>query len=250
MPRLLPRGHQPYACQRHSKWRGQRFLFKTPNVRGEVEARSQPVTNANEMLTCLVSGKTVYGLTLQNTNVRIAPQTNACRVGRIPRGTVVHITDSLAISSSLPVSTSKANSASANPLTLQTIGYVEDIQPLFLRSCNTCHSNIVKNMGLQVTDYAALLKGSQKRAVIVPGDPNASVLWQKVSTGEMPLLGKLSAPEKTLIHDRIQLGAPKKRSPAPPSAQPGEPRSGSPSRTKMSPRCPMFAPIKWLHPRS
>ena len=81
--------------------------FQDPNVRGEIEARGYPVANPQEMLTCLVSGKAVYGLTLQNTNVRMAPQTNACRVGRVPRGTLVQIVDSVAISTSLPVSNSR-----------------------------------------------------------------------------------------------------------------------------------------------
>ncbi len=202
--------------------------FQDPNLRGEIEARGYPVANPQAMLTCLVSGKAVYGLTLQNTNVRAAPQTNACRVGRVPRGTLVQIVDSVAISSSLPISSSAALSnslvisASTNNPTAPSIGYVEDIQPILLRSCNACHSAVAKTMGLQVTEYTPLLKGSQKGPVIVPGNADTSVLWQQVGTGKMPLIGKLTAAEKSLIHDWIDSGALKKRpaAPAQPTNQP------------------------------
>ncbi|MCX6046011.1 MAG: PQQ-dependent sugar dehydrogenase [Chloroflexi bacterium] len=205
--------------------------FQDPNLRGEIEARGYPVSNPQEMLTCLVSGKAVYGLTLQNTNVRAAPQTNACRVGRVPRGTLVQIVDSVAISSSLGVSNTQPISgntrisaslslSSTNIPAVPSIGYVEDIQPIFLRNCNSCHSAAAKTAGLQVTEYAPLLKGSQKGPVIVPGNAADSVLWQQVGTGKMPLIGKLTAAEKTLIHDWIDNGALEKRLAAPPQPQP------------------------------
>ncbi len=214
------------------KVKGPLIPFQDPNLRGEVEARGYPVANAQVLLTCLISGKTVYGLTLQNTNVRAAPQASACRLGRIPRGTLVQIVDSVAISSSLPVSNSKPVSSSVtinNSLVISAsvattgkpgLGYVEDIQPILLRSCNACHSAVAQTAGLQVTEYAPLLKGSKKGPVIVPGDAADSLLWQQVGSGKMPLIGKLTAAEKSLIHDWIEDGALEKQPAAPSKAQP------------------------------
>ena len=45
------------------------------------------------------------------------------------------------------------------------------------------------------------MRGSINGPVIIPGNVNASLLWQKVSTGQMPLVGKLSALEKAVIRD-------------------------------------------------
>jgi len=195
--------------------------FQDPNIHAEVEARSRPVKNTQDLLQCLAAGQKVYGLTLQNTNVRSAPQANACRVGRIPRGSLVQISGSTGISNSAKVSstliitpTAVAPSAAASD-NAEHIGYVEDIQPIFLRSCNTCHSAVVKNKGLQVTDYTTLMQGSLTGPVIIPGNADASLLWQKVRTGQMPLVGKLSDLEKAVIRDWIDLGAPETRATKP-----------------------------------
>ncbi|MDQ3249904.1 MAG: hypothetical protein M3Q45_11945 [Chloroflexota bacterium] len=191
--------------------------FQEPNILAEPGAGSRPIVNNEQLQSCLAGGEIVYGITLQNTNVRAAPKTDACRVGRIPRGSLVRITGSASANSDLilvPTATPLSRQIAAKPVnsaTAQTIGYVEDIQPIFNRSCNSCHSAVVKNAGLQVTAYAPLLAGSQKGAVVIPGDADASLLWQQVGTGKMPLIGQLPDDEKTLIRDWIELGAPEKR---------------------------------------
>jgi hypothetical protein len=91
------------------------------------------------------------------------------------------------------------------------VGYIEDVQPIFDRTCNSCHSAVVKNAGLQVTEYAPLLNGSTQGEVIAPGDPENSMLWQQLSAGKMPLVGRLSATELALIRDWIEAGAPERR---------------------------------------
>lgn len=187
--------------------------FQDPNILAEIGANSRPVVTTEELQACLAGGEVVYGITLQNTNVRSAPQVDACRVGRIPRGSLVRVTGSTAANPIVLVPTATPTRRTATPSKPpeQILGYVEDIQPLFNRSCRACHSGIVKSAGLQVTEYAALMAGSNKGPVVVPGDADASLLWQQVGAGKMPLTGALPAAERALVLNWILAGAPEQR---------------------------------------
>ena len=72
--------------------------------------------------------------------------------------------------------------------------------------CGGCHgaSGI---QGLDVTSYASLMAGGQNGAVIVPGDPQNSLLVQKQS-GEQPHFAQLSPQELQMVIDWINAGAP------------------------------------------
>lgn len=93
-----------------------------------------------------------------------------------------------------------------------TVGYEEDILPLFERSCSACHSEIAQTSGLVVTDYEALLEGSDNGAVVVPGSVDGSMLWWQIFTNKMPVVGSLSDEDKELIRTWIDTGAPERRS--------------------------------------
>lgn len=71
---------------------GPAIPFQAPNILGDPQLTIAPFTELNDLQSCLALGQRVYGIALQNTNVREAPTLDACRVGRIPRGTVVEIT--------------------------------------------------------------------------------------------------------------------------------------------------------------
>jgi mono/diheme cytochrome c family protein len=49
---------------------------------------------------------------------------------------------------------------------------------LFAANCTACHGS---SGGLKLSNYADAMKGGQDGPVIVPGDPNASLLVQKMS---------------------------------------------------------------------
>jgi glucose/arabinose dehydrogenase len=168
-----------------------------------------PVTLA-AALDCLEQGDVVYALALQNTNVRQDASTTACRIGRIPRGTLVRITDM----ASLP-GADAAPAPAAAPATPSSqapaVGYIEDVLPVLQRNCNTCHSGVAKIQELQVTSYEGIMKGSVHGPVVLPGDSTGSLLWQLVSTGKMPVIGTLSNGEKSLIKQWIDGGAPENR---------------------------------------
>jgi hypothetical protein len=187
---------------------GPNIPFRNPNLRGVAETHILPVANTDELEQCLANGQTIYGIALQNTNVRISPDVDACRVGRIPRGTLVQVTGSL---KTQEIVAAQVVSRPVSITFASTLGFVEDIRPIFRRTCNSCHSAVVKNLGLQVTEYAPLLKGSTRGQVVIPGDPSASVLWQQLESGKMPLVGQLPADDKQLIRDWIEAGAPERR---------------------------------------
>lgn len=195
---------------------------------------------------CLAAGNVLYGLALQNTNVRQAADGASCRVGRIPKGSLVRVTGYHAIAAGAVAAASTAMAA-PRPLpegigtpVAQTsdessvsqaprVGYLEDIQPIFVRTCNTCHSAIVRNKELQVTTFAGVMKGSTSGPVVIPGDAANSILWQQIDTGRMPMVGALSEGDKALIKVWIESGAPRQRPPAPmPAPMPAE-LTGEPS---------------------
>lgn len=201
---------------------------------------AQPTTPlaADAARNCLDDGKVLYGLALQNTNVRQTADSSSCRVGRIPKGSLVRVigyqqtggapAEALVAlptpttepsepaaptepAAEAPVASDSVSSTQDAP----RIGYLEDIQPIFVRVCNTCHSAIVRNKELQVTTYAGVMKGSTSGPVIVPGDPVHSILWQQLEINRMPMVGSLTDAEKALIKQWIETGAHEQRPPAP-----------------------------------
>ncbi|MCB0128431.1 MAG: hypothetical protein KDE58_39460, partial [Caldilineaceae bacterium] len=245
---------------------GPTIPFQSPNLLGDPQLTIEPFTELSQIESCLDLGQVVYGIALQNTNVRQAPTLDACRIGRIPRGTLVAITGlvsdaitgtpTIAISTTarlnlpddtvinraifsetIAVTTTTATAATLIPTLVPTaeppstraessapaaavaatgsqVGYVEDIQPIFQRTCIACHSSVVRQLNLQVTAYDPLMAGSSNGPVVIPGDSAASRLWEMVDSGKMPLIGELKPDEKTLIRQWIDSGAPERRTAA------------------------------------
>jgi len=183
---------------------GPAIPFHEPNLRGTVQVKIEPFANIEQLQTCLALGQTVYGIALQNSNVRETPQASACRTGRIQRGSLVQITDLITISNTTPA---KAETTTVRVAVTNSVGYKEDIQPIFQRTCIACHSGVVRQLNLQVTAYEPLMAGSMRGPVVIPGDPANSVLWQVLESGKMPLIGALPAADKELVRRWIELGA-------------------------------------------
>ncbi len=207
---------------------GPEIPFQVPNILGDPQLTIEPFTELDELQSCLALGQAVYGIALQNTNVREAPLLDACRVGRIPRGTLVEVTalvtatatteQALTSTGFLPVDVSvdvSGDVAAAEAVDAEAasvpLGYEEDIQPIFQRTCIACHSAVVKQMNLQVTSYDALMTGSSSGPVVVPGNAADSSLWLQIRTGKMPLIGELTLSEKEAVRLWIEGGAREQR---------------------------------------
>ncbi len=100
---------------------------------------------------------------------------------------------------------------------LKTVAAVADpdffeskVRPIFANNCYECHSDSASG-GLRLDSKAALEKGGRDGQVIMPGDPDKSLLIQAIKqTGmlKMPKGGKLRDDEVATLVAWVQEGAP------------------------------------------
>jgi len=101
--------------------------------------------------------------------------------------------------------------------------FEQKVRPLLVERCYSCHSVAEKTKGGLALDSAAgWQEGGDSGAAIVPGKPEASLLFKAVSYDDkdlqMPPKGKLPDAEVTLLREWIAMGAPDPRT-TPPSSQ-------------------------------
>ena len=111
-----------------------------------------------------------------------------------------------------------ADEPGANPLAVPeadpTPVYFEThIRPLLKTHCFHCHGEADhKESGLDLRLARLMQAGGEGGPAVVPHQPEASMVWNRVEAGEMPPGGKtLSASEKELLHRWIATGAKTKR---------------------------------------
>ncbi len=108
----------------------------------------------------------------------------------------------------LPADASASPTAEAVAQAGGAVSFSRDILPIFNETCIKCHGGDKTEKGLDMKSYSALLAGSERGAVVVPGDANGSRLAQLVVNGKMPKRGpKLSSEQVQLILDWINSGA-------------------------------------------
>lgn len=95
------------------------------------------------------------------------------------------------------------------PLAAKDLFYETDIRPLLKIHCFHCHGEEPEARGgLDVRLVRLMVEGGDSGAAIVPGDAEASVLWQRVAADEMPEgPKKLSVDEKSRLKRWIDQGA-------------------------------------------
>jgi hypothetical protein len=81
------------------------------------------------------------------------------------------------------------------------------IAPLFAGRCLGCHNSLEKKGGLDLSKFDSATAGGESGRVIEPGKPDSSLLWDKISSGEMPPKKPLNDDEKALLKQWIQDGA-------------------------------------------
>jgi mono/diheme cytochrome c family protein len=76
------------------------------------------------------------------------------------------------------------------------------------KNCTRCHGGSGPRAGLNVSTYAALMKGSSNGTVVTAGNADKSPLYTLVKSGVMPFGGtKLADADAQKIFDWIQAGA-------------------------------------------
>ncbi len=84
------------------------------------------------------------------------------------------------VSGDTPSSSSKRAEAPNTP------SFRDDIRPLLETKCWRCHSGKTRRKDLDLSSEAGIFKGSESGAVIIPGKPGESLLYEKVHSGKMP----------------------------------------------------------------
>jgi hypothetical protein len=90
--------------------------------------------------------------------------------------------------------------------------FEKQVRPLLVNNCFNCHSADHKEAGgLRVDDHAAILKGGNRGAGVVPGDPDSSVLIRAVRQTDpklkMPPDFKLTDEQIAILEQWIRDGA-------------------------------------------
>ena len=89
--------------------------------------------------------------------------------------------------------------------------FERQVAPLLAQRCLSCHNSAESKGDLNLSTRKSALAGGESGSAIVPGDPSASYLLQRVREGEMPPRkkgGPLSAAEIESLTAWVKAGAP------------------------------------------
>jgi Protein of unknown function (DUF1549)/Protein of unknown function (DUF1553)/Planctomycete cytochrome C/Concanavalin A-like lectin/glucanases superfamily len=87
------------------------------------------------------------------------------------------------------------------------INFDQAVAPLLARRCLDCHSGPDPKGKLDLSRKSTALAGGESGPAIVPGKPGDSLLWERVSSDEMPPKSPLSQSEKTVLRAWLAAGA-------------------------------------------
>ncbi|MGH9768708.1 MAG: c-type cytochrome domain-containing protein, partial [Blastocatellia bacterium] len=123
--------------------------------------------------------------------------------------------------------------------------YARSIEPIFQEKCATCHNHSVRQGGLNLESYEALMNGGKRGSVVVPGKSNESRLVKMLEGSlqpRMPVGDSLSNEEIKVIKAWIDAGAP---GPSAASGRPiGEPSDPSHALKARIPEIKPSSPVK------
>jgi hypothetical protein len=91
------------------------------------------------------------------------------------------------------------------PPTPVSITWDGGIGALFADRCGACHSGSAPMAGLDLSSYEGIMAGGSSGAVVVPGDPDASLAVIRQESGDHP--GQFSEEELALVRQWISEGA-------------------------------------------
>lgn len=90
----------------------------------------------------------------------------------------------------------------------KTPDFLTDVAPLLKTRCVRCHGPAKQDAKLNLALGAGVVRGGKNGTVVIPGKPDASLLWQHVADNSMPKgEDPLSNREKTLLRKWIEGGA-------------------------------------------
>jgi mono/diheme cytochrome c family protein len=146
-----------------------------------------------------------------------------------------------------PTTGAQAAAASVLPAKLDADFFENNVRPILANSCYDCHDDTAKG-GLRLDSKAAFEKGGQRGPVVVPGDPDKSLLIQAIrQTGDlkMPKGGKLKPDEVATLVEWVKTGA---QWPANASAPTGSTTASTGVITERQRQFWSFQPLKTVTP--
>jgi mono/diheme cytochrome c family protein len=88
------------------------------------------------------------------------------------------------------------------------VSYTRQVAPIFQDNCVDCHGGETTEVELDLTTYDGVMAGSEYGTVIEAGDPDASLLLDMISAGEMPQeADALEEEQVELVRTWIEQGA-------------------------------------------
>jgi hypothetical protein len=87
------------------------------------------------------------------------------------------------------------------------IGFDEQIAPILVSHCLECHRGSSPEGSLNLTEQALAQKGGDSGEANVAGHAAKSLLWERVSSNEMPPKHPLSDSKKAMLKQWIDKGA-------------------------------------------
>ena len=141
------------------------------------------------------------------------------RTGRNPRSLFPYTLAILAVLCSgwaafaAPRGQEKTEPAAAKPPTAADLEFFEKkVRPLLFENCFGCHGEKTRKANLRLDSRAAILKGGDRGAVILPGDPEKSLLVQAIGYQDpglqMPPKGRLPEEARAILTEWVKRGAP------------------------------------------
>jgi hypothetical protein len=84
----------------------------------------------------------------------------------------------------------------------------EGVLPLFKARCVKCHGPAKREGKLSLATPRGLGRGGKHGPVVTPGQPDASLIWERIDAEEMPPEEPLDDREKAIVRRWIEAGAP------------------------------------------
>ncbi|MBL8817005.1 MAG: DUF1553 domain-containing protein [Planctomyces sp.] len=89
----------------------------------------------------------------------------------------------------------------------EPLSFDRDIAPLLAAKCLGCHDGNAQKGGLDLASAARLAAGGDSGPAVRPGEPEQSLMWQRIVADEMPPRTPLAEREKSILRRWIAEGA-------------------------------------------
>ncbi|MBS0207885.1 MAG: DUF1553 domain-containing protein [Planctomycetes bacterium] len=107
----------------------------------------------------------------------------------------------------IAVGASAESRAADNADASKPVDFARQVGPVLAKRCAGCHNPGEHQAGLDLTQLENLLRGGESGPALVPGKPDESLIWQRISSDEMPPKTPLTPAERELVRAWIKSGA-------------------------------------------